>query len=508
MPSTGLPNTYVRTVVIYDQEYEGRSEETRLRGARLVNAIGRAGRAGKETEGWIVLVRGAEPSEADFQDLSPDNERLAVTSTLVTETALHAFAELEDTLRGDEDAIFSVAQTEVSDFISFIWLVLSVEEEAAADPSTVSLARIIDLTLASFQSTQVRSACLSIAESVQRVYVRSESSARRRWPRTGTSISSAQIIDAIASRVANRILADDRSGELDYANDPVEICGLLQQVIEALLALPEAPRWSFRASRRGESFDVPKVDMLVDWLKGMPLPVMAETHLAAADSAAWRIEQMVDVVTGQFEHYLSWTIGALIELVNLHLARAGTELLLCPELGRYIRYGVRHPAALLLMTSGIRSRRLAKVVADSLPATIATDREAIRVHIASMSLSDWRTRYVASTPEVIDLLEFVRPKHRSLLRSLLDRGTASVEVAMTAPAARSSGGGRHLALKLAEGEPAPAPLGVYAEDVLIASVASQDHADLSAIIETGLEIEITIDENAMPVRLIVALPEA
>ena len=51
-------NLPVRTVVIYDQgAYEGQPEDVRLRGARLVNAIGRAGRAGKETEGWIVLTR-------------------------------------------------------------------------------------------------------------------------------------------------------------------------------------------------------------------------------------------------------------------------------------------------------------------------------------------------------------------------------------------------------------------------------------------------------------------
>ena len=57
-------NLPVRTVIIYDQTYQGQDEDARLRGARLVNAMGRAGRAGKETEGWIVLVRAAEPTEA------------------------------------------------------------------------------------------------------------------------------------------------------------------------------------------------------------------------------------------------------------------------------------------------------------------------------------------------------------------------------------------------------------------------------------------------------------
>ncbi|MEH6794124.1 MAG: DEAD/DEAH box helicase [Rhodococcus sp. (in: high G+C Gram-positive bacteria)] len=52
-------NLPVRTVVIYDQTYPDQPEDSTMRGARLVNAMGRAGRAGKETEGWIVLVRAA-----------------------------------------------------------------------------------------------------------------------------------------------------------------------------------------------------------------------------------------------------------------------------------------------------------------------------------------------------------------------------------------------------------------------------------------------------------------
>ena len=64
-------NLPVRTVIIYDQTYEGQDDDARLRGARLVNAMGRAGRAGKETEGWIVLVRAADPTEADFRRPEP-----------------------------------------------------------------------------------------------------------------------------------------------------------------------------------------------------------------------------------------------------------------------------------------------------------------------------------------------------------------------------------------------------------------------------------------------------
>src|SRR5258708_35409920 len=110
--------------------------------------MGRAGRAGKETEGWIVLVRAAEPTEADFRDLNPDAEALAVTSSLTTEAALHAFAALEQAMREDEDALFRSVDPAVNDFISFVRLMLAIEEARGTDPAVAALPARVDSTLA------------------------------------------------------------------------------------------------------------------------------------------------------------------------------------------------------------------------------------------------------------------------------------------------------------------------------------------------------------------------
>ncbi|TPE31306.1 hypothetical protein EBO23_12295 [Micrococcus luteus] len=99
-----------------------------------------------------------------------------------------------------------------------------------------------------------------------------------------------------------------------------------------------------------------------DWLEGASLPQLAKSHLGAVADPAWRIEQIVTATTEHFEHYLSWTVGALIDLVNTHLQAAGGDELVCPELGGYIRYGVSTPVALALVTEGIRSRRIANLV--------------------------------------------------------------------------------------------------------------------------------------------------
>jgi Helicase conserved C-terminal domain len=165
-------NLPVRTVVIYDKAYEGQSEDERIRGARMVNAIGRAGRAGKETEGWIVLVRAAAPTEEDFRDLNPDAEELEVTSSLITDEALHGIAALEQTLRDDQDAIFQLGSGAATDFVSFVWRMLAFEEDVGTDPEQVDTDEIVDSTLAAQQSDDMRAICRPVAEAVRRAICR------------------------------------------------------------------------------------------------------------------------------------------------------------------------------------------------------------------------------------------------------------------------------------------------------------------------------------------------
>ncbi len=498
-------NLPVRTVIIYDQTYEGQNEEARLRGARLVNAMGRAGRAGKETEGWIVLVRAAEPTEAGFRDLNPDAEALAVTSSLTTEAALHAFAALEQAMREDEDAVFRSADPTVNDFISFVWLMLAIEEDRGTDPVVVDLPAIVDLTLAA-QSPRGRAACLAVAQGVHGAYLATGSGARRRWPRTATSVGSARIIDQLAGRLAGDITRRSEEGTLGDIGEPVSAINFIASAVARLLALPEAPAWRFRVSPRGAETEVNPVGLLTGWLTGIPLPLLAGAHLADAASPAWRIEQMVDTVTGHFEHYLAWTVGALAELVNTRLADSDIEDRLCPDLGSYIRYGVNDPNALILMTSGIRSRRLAHAIAADLPYDLEPGREQLRTHIARMGVAGWRSRYDASAAEVLDLLDFTRARNRSLLRTLLETGNVAVELpALTTDLPTWAG---PLTLEPARDEPHPSPLAIYDGDRLIVTVAAQDHADLSAILDTGLAIVVEIDNSTSSPALSVTLPLA
>jgi len=487
-------NLPVRTVVIYDQTYEGQPDDAQLRGARLVNAIGRAGRAGKETEGWIVLVRAAAPTDKDFRDLSPDAEALAVASSLASEEALGAFADLEQQMRADEDAIFRTQAPATSDFISFVWLALAIEEENGTNLAEAGTATtIVDSTLASSHSPEARATYLRVAQGVRRAYTRTEAGARRRWPRAGTSIGSARTIDDLASELANTIIRQERDNVISSIDEP-HLAIRMPRTIDRLLKLREAPLWEFRVTPRGTEIPVKPVDLLTDWLAGVSLPGLAETHLAAASDPAWRIEQMVNTVTGQFEHYLAWTIGALVELVNTRLDAADADARLCPSLGSYIRYGVDDARALILMTSGVRSRRLSHAIIGHIPADLEATRETLRLWIARRGIAEWRTRYDASASEVLDLLDYTRERGRSLLKTLLETGTVAVDLPILTPNLPTWTGS--LTLEPLRGEPQPAPLAIYAGDQHIVTAAAQDHTDLSAILDTGLDLTVEINKQA------------
>ncbi|MEU4420981.1 DEAD/DEAH box helicase [Actinoplanes sp. NPDC024001] len=494
-------NLPVRTVVIYDQPYPGQPEESRLSGARLVNAMGRAGRAGKETEGWIVLVRAAEPTAQDFHDLNPSSQALAVTSSMTTDDALKAFARFEDELRTDEDAIFTTFD-QAGDFISFVWLILAIEEGRGTDPTEVDVVKMVDATLAAMQSTAARRAGVRLAGATRQRYLSSDPSARRRWARTGTSIGSARIIDQLASRIAAAIQGAVGRGSVADLRAPAKAIRALPTLFDRLLDLPEAPTWRFRVTPRGADVDVSPVDLLVDWVSGQTLPRLAETHLSAVKDPAHRIEQMVGAASEHFEHFLAWTVGAVVELVNTALLDADVEERLCPELAGYVRYGVDSLHALRLMTSGIRSRRLAHAVAQDRPLDLEPTHDDLRAWLAGMGIAQWRDRYDASASEVLDLLDYTRLRSRSLLKTLLENGVITVDVldADDPPA------GVRLSLRPVDGDPAPAPIAAYADDQAIATISAADHADIQAILDTGLDINVEL--VGLSLRITLPLEEA
>src|SRR5258708_4825301 len=110
---------------------------TTLDAAKLLNAMGRAGRAGRETEGWVVLSLNKQFSPQEFAPFTADDEDLTATSRLSTDEALEALAAFEEVIRQGQDAIMQTAEGAAADFISHAWFVANALTElpvAPADP--------------------------------------------------------------------------------------------------------------------------------------------------------------------------------------------------------------------------------------------------------------------------------------------------------------------------------------------------------------------------------------
>jgi superfamily II DNA/RNA helicase len=483
-------NLPVRTVVIAETRYDGQPVDAQLRGARLVNAMGRAGRATKESEGWIVLCRQAREAESDFDLLKPGDDQLEVHSRLATEEALEQLAQFEEAMRAREDAIFERAGEDVRSFLAYVWFVLAAEEERGRVGDDANLDAALMSTLGFAQvDTFTRGRWQAVAERVRRTYETTEPARRRRWSRAGTSVASARYLDSLAASLADLVVGTHEDVELGL---PIPALELLDEakVLVPILALPEAPRpWKFRTHASATAtIDVDPVDALSVWVQGVEIAAMAQRFLSEVAAPDLRIEQMVDAVTEHFEHYLSWILGVLIDLTNAELDARGIVRVLCPDLSLYVRYGVRDSSGIALAIGGVRSRRLIHEIARQAVDDGAMDH--LEGWLSAMSIEVWRTRFAASGPELLDLLEFTRTKHGAVLPDFLETGRTDLDVDLLADAE----GEQHVTVAPVPDDPPPPRLGVTDDHgALVAVVPPCSHPAVEAVIATGLAFNSVLD---------------
>ena len=488
-------NLPVRTVVIAETRYEGQPVDAQLRGARLVNAMGRAGRATKESEGWIVLCRQAPEEPSDFELLRPGDAELEVRSRIATDEALEELATFEEVMQTQVDAIFEEAGEDVRSFIAYVWFVLASEEEHGHVGPAAELEAALGATLGFAQvDTPTRARWQAVAERARATYLATDSAPRRRWARAGTSVGSARSLDSLASDLADSVTEAPENTSLELPLPALELladAGLLTPI----LALPEAPRpWRFRRyPNAAATIDINPVDALSAWLQGTDVSTMAERFLANVTAADFRIEQMVDAITEHFEHYLSWILGILVGLTNAQLEARGQDRTICPDLPLYIRYGVDDSTGVALALGGVRSRRLIHEISRQASQDAASDP--LEDWLSGMSIQVWRSRFAASGPELLDLLEFTRTKHGGVLPDFLETGHSELDVDVL------PGFERDVARVVDVGpipeDAIPARLGVSVDDLVVAVVPPCSHPAVEAVLDTGLAFEASLDGHRL-----------
>ena len=131
-------NLPVRTVVVAERGYyDGSQNEfvTLIDAAGLMNAAGRAGRAGRETEGWVIVAEEPHPSAPRARAaLLGLDEYQDIHSRLNTEAALHALDSYEALVAETAGVLLEDVPEEVDEFLGYCWYLA--EASAALDPAT------------------------------------------------------------------------------------------------------------------------------------------------------------------------------------------------------------------------------------------------------------------------------------------------------------------------------------------------------------------------------------
>ncbi|WP_197498547.1 DEAD/DEAH box helicase [Mycobacterium scrofulaceum] len=505
-------NLPVRTVVLNPSHYPNQPEDQKMSGPRLLNAIGRAGRAVLETEGWVVMADYRGMSSTGLDNFEPDVDELAARSVLTREDVLEELEIFEHEFASSYDAAMS-ARGSVADFQAFIWFALAAGTIELSSAISDGLIPLLHSTLAFSQlpePTQAR--FLRVAQLTAQQFIDTDDSSRRSWARMGTSVNSARQLDKIAHELAAEVVSRQH---IDDLSDPYVTLALFEAmgIWTQLADLPESPReWRFRVR---DYWNAPEVDIDVGnflhaWISGVPIPAIANDIFYTVQDRGWRLEMAVDTVSDFCEHYFAWLSSVLITRVNEYLLEAGQPLELCVELGTYMRYGVSSNLAVELITANVRSRELANTVAKvAVEEEVPTEQ--VREWLGGLTFDTWRDRFAATQLDLIDLIEYARPRSSSLLRDLLLNGTASIDMPQVSQfkadhhfvsIAQEASGTPPYPLALFVAEPEADGIAIAPTGSLIGYLPPKYHAEAELVIESGTDVRLSLTDYVLTFALV------
>lgn len=480
-------NLPVRTVIICERGYwDGQEYNPFITPAELMNAAGRAGRAGRETEGWVVIneQKGAPPARSALADLDKQHD---IRSTLNTARALEALTSYEALVHQTGDLALQNVPPEVDGFLSYCWYLANVAGVATAADRVVLVMDGIRHTLAWQQLPEpIRKRWERLSQLVCEVYESTEDGRRRRWARSGIRLSANLTLEDVAIGAAAAVAGLTPA----HLTDPVTLLGAIlgEGRLDALLSLTDPRDFRFKVKRYGPITlaHVNLLALVLDWVRGVPLGALADSHLSEIDATdePLRFEQLSTFLTRICEHHLPFTLGTLLEWIS---ADIGLEI--NPTLPSHVHYGVPHPHGIELLKRGVRSRRLAVAAGDA-ALDLRVGVNDLRGWIAGLGPISWRTLLAAGPAEVADLLQYVHDPGAAISASLLDGDTLQIQVDPTDNPYRP---GDELAVTSAVGEDErPRPLVVVTPTGQpVARIRAAEYRHLLVLSDAGFQLFAT-----------------
>jgi hypothetical protein len=497
-------NLPFKTVIIAHRGYQGAEGEVQLiDAARLMNAIGRAGRAGRETEGWLILVQYRQFETAMFEELERSGREIELRSTLAGEAAIEALAGVEAATMAGEDLILSNHAAIADGFISYVWFVADALLELRGSLSPQAVHEAVKDTLAWQQlSDDSRNQLLRVATLALESFLSQPAERRGRWARAGTSIPSAAILDAVAEQVAGAFQAAPQPATLSDALGLI----LANDRLRALLDLAENKSRGFKRRRndpRDNLIDVNMDGLVAGWTLGTGVQELADEYLGVIEDADYRYSQLAEFSASVFEHHLPWALGIVIAWANRALQTQGSATHLPEELPGAVHFGVGTPDALELMLGGVRSRRLANRVSEvRVDETGASDAQTLREWLSVRGIGAWRVDFAASPTEVLDLLAFVRAPGARLVNEVLEGNGYTIRFEPRGSVAQ----GAEATLQPEPNQPEPAPLVVVVDGEIVGNISPEHQEDITLLTDIGIPLTVHAESDSADVwRLLLRL---
>jgi hypothetical protein len=117
-------------------------------------------------------------------------------------------------------------------------------------------------------------------------------------------------------------------------------------------------------------------------------------------------------------------------------------------------------------------------------------------------MDQWRGMFAGTPADFLDLLEFTRTRGRGLLGALLGDEEAEVQANLGESVANGP-----VALRLIQTDRPPQRFGVFRDGEMLGVVSAAAHADLTAVIDSGLEFRTRIAERSVIVSLPAEAPD-
>lgn len=481
--TTGLiegVNLPVHSVVITATGYYGEGGDwvTSITSAGLVNAVGRAGRATKETEGWVVLVA-KDADDATFEQLTGAGDALDVHSTLGREAVLEALADFEARLAEGEDVVLAQTSPAIEEFLSYVWFLADALTRLGRSSTIDEITAVLDASLGWHECDRAtRQRWVSATQSALDAYSGADSLTRAQWARSGLRIPVAGTLH----RMVDEIIAD--LDESSGAHSPGETLDLVLggDRLDRIVGLDRRPPL-FRPRRNSSRSDALPVDqgaMLRDWVAGRTFEELADRHLTDVPDEHFRYEQLSEYSSQMFEHHLPWMFGTLISWANERLGRD----LLASQVPAHVRYGIDTAAGLELMAAGVRSRRLASTVATAYGEL--AEGEDLVTWLRSLNWVEWGASFDATPSEIADLLNVAHTAGTRIAARVLDRERVEIDYHHDVTLDEELTG-LHLAHAVGT---TPAQIGVWDGDTMLGHIRGENQNDIELLLGIGLPITV------------------